>query len=58
MSALHSSNVELITDDGMTRMAPIIYKSEGERIAKKLWDELMDELSFTGVRDIILGLEK
>ena len=58
MSALHSNNVELITDDGMTRMAPIIYKSEGERIAKKLWDELMDELSFAGVRDIFRGFEK
>lgn len=58
MSTLHSNNREPITDDGMTRMAAIIYKPEGERIAKKLWEELMDELSFAGVRDIIRGLER
>jgi len=46
-------------EDGKIRpMAPIIYKPEGERIAQKLWDELMDELSFAGVRDVIGGLEK
>jgi len=38
-------------------MAPIIYTPEGERIAKKLWDELLDELSFAGVRDILSALE-
>lgn len=39
-------------------MAPIIYKPEGEQIAKKIWDELLEELSFAGVRDIIHGIEK
>lgn len=58
MSTLYSNNIELITDNEMTRMAPIIYKPEGERIAKKLWDELMDELSFAGVRDVIRRFEK
>lgn len=41
-----------------TRMAPIIYKPEGQRIAKKLWEELLDELSFAGVRDVLNGLKK
>lgn len=39
-------------------MAPIIYKPEGQRIAKKLWEELLDELSFAGVRDVLNGLKK
>jgi hypothetical protein len=34
-------------------MAPIIYKTEGEEIAKRLWEETMTELSFAGVEDII-----
>ncbi|KAI0006453.1 hypothetical protein F4779DRAFT_21157 [Xylariaceae sp. FL0662B] len=41
-------------EDGEIRpMAPIIYKPEGEEIAKLLWKETMDELSFAGVEDII-----
>jgi hypothetical protein len=39
-------------------MAPLVYTAEGERIAKKLWEELLDELSFAGVRGIVRGLEK
>lgn len=34
-------------------MAPIVYKPEGEELAKRLWEETMAELSFAGVRDII-----
>lgn len=39
-------------------MAPVIYKPEGERLAKKLWEESLNELSFAGVHDIIRGLEE
>jgi hypothetical protein len=39
-------------------MAPLIYQPEGKRIAKQLWEELLDELSFAGVQDIVLKLEK
>jgi hypothetical protein len=34
-------------------MAPFVYSTEGETIAKRLWQETMDELAFAGVVDII-----
>ncbi|KAI0387564.1 hypothetical protein F5Y04DRAFT_7383 [Hypomontagnella monticulosa] len=41
-------------EDGLIRpMAPIIYKPEGEEIAKRLWEETMAELSFARVQDIV-----
>ena len=33
--------------------APIVYTPEGERLAKILWDEVMAELSFAKVEDIL-----
>lgn len=39
-------------------MAPLIYKPEGDRIVKQLWEELLDELFFAGVRNILLIMEK
>ena len=39
-------------------MAPIIYKPEGQRVAKKLWEGLLNELSFAGVRDVLNELKK
>ncbi|RDW79380.1 NAD(P)-binding protein-20 [Coleophoma cylindrospora] len=45
-------------DEVHGQMAPIIYTPEGERVARKLWDELMDELAFADVRSIVGGLEK
>ncbi|KAI1465638.1 retinol dehydrogenase 12 [Daldinia caldariorum] len=38
--------------------APIFYKPEGDKLSKTLWDEVMAELSFAKVRDIIQELEK
>jgi len=52
------NNIGLAINNEITRSAPIIYKPEGERIAQKLWDETMVELSFAGAQDIISGLEK
>lgn len=37
-------------------MSPLVYKSEGLRLAKQLYEETLDELSFAGVRDIINDL--
>jgi len=34
-------------------MAPLIYRPEGENIAKQLWEETMTELSFAKVREVI-----
>lgn len=34
-------------------MAPLVYTSEGDEIAKRLWNETMDELSFAGVKAIL-----
>ncbi|KAA8652360.1 uncharacterized protein ATNIH1004_001264 [Aspergillus tanneri] len=49
---------QYVEDNKIRPMAPIIYKPEGQRIAKKLWQELLDELSFAGVRDVLKGLKK
>ncbi|RDL37303.1 NAD(P)-binding protein [Venustampulla echinocandica] len=54
----HEVHGQYVEDCRIRPMAPMIYTPEGERIAKKLWDELMDELSFAGVRDIVSALEK
>ena len=42
----------------VNRMAPIVYKPEGQRIAKLLWEETMEELSFARVRDILEQLKE
>lgn len=34
-------------------MAPIIYKTQGKRIASQLWQETMDDLAFAHVADIV-----
>jgi len=39
-------------------MAPIIYKPDGQRLSKLLWEETMEEFSFAGVREIMDGLSK
>lgn len=36
------------------RMAPIVYKPEGQRIQKELFEETLDELSFAGARGILI----
>jgi hypothetical protein len=33
-----------------------VYTSEGEQLAKRVWKETMDELSFAGVEKIIDNL--
>lgn len=37
-------------------MSPLVYKREGLHLAKQLYEETLDELSFAGVRDIINDL--
>ena len=39
-------------------MAPIVYQPEGQRIAKLLWAETMNELSFAGVSEILECLKE
>jgi hypothetical protein len=34
-------------------MTPIVYKPEGLRLSKQLYEETLDELSFAGVRGIV-----
>ncbi|KAI0849494.1 NAD(P)-binding protein [Daldinia vernicosa] len=52
---VHGQHVE---DATLRPMAPLIYKPEGKQAASKLWEEIMDEFSFVGVRQIIDGLSK
>ena len=37
-------------------MAPLVYESDGERIAEQLWTETMEELAFADVAEIIQNL--
>lgn len=34
-------------------MATIVYKTEGRDIAKRLYEETLDEFAFAGVKDIM-----
>ncbi|KAK4981118.1 hypothetical protein LTR66_001479 [Elasticomyces elasticus] len=48
---------QYVEDCKIRPMAPLLYKPEGKSIAKKLWDELMNELAFAHARDIVSGFE-
>ncbi|PYH49501.1 NAD(P)-binding protein [Aspergillus saccharolyticus JOP 1030-1] len=50
------SHGQFIEDGKLAAWAPILYKSKGEKIRKQLWEELMGELAFAGVEDILKGL--
>ncbi|PYH88399.1 NAD(P)-binding protein [Aspergillus ellipticus CBS 707.79] len=39
-------------------MAPMVYNTEGKKVAAQLWQETMAELSFAGVEDILSGVQK
>ncbi|KAL5336873.1 hypothetical protein BJX70DRAFT_400214 [Aspergillus crustosus] len=52
------SHGQYLEDGRVEPLAPFVYKAEGDRIAKKLWQETMDELAFAGVKDIVKSLEK
>ncbi|KAI0879963.1 NAD(P)-binding protein [Annulohypoxylon maeteangense] len=49
---------QYIEDAKIQPMPPIIYKPEGLRLAKQLYEETLDELSFAGLRDIINQVSK
>ncbi|KAG9851585.1 NAD(P)-binding protein, partial [Aureobasidium melanogenum] len=49
---------QYVEDCKIRPMAPILYKPEGKRIAKQLWEELMDEFSFVAARKILSECEK
>ncbi|KAI5854499.1 hypothetical protein GGS23DRAFT_619752 [Durotheca rogersii] len=54
-AAAHGQYVE---DGKVQPMAPFVYTPEGQRVAKQLYEETLDELAFAGVRDIIDGLSQ
>jgi hypothetical protein len=37
----------------LSRLPPLMYTPEGEEVAKKVWKETMQELSFAGVEKIV-----
>lgn len=37
-------------------MAPLVYSKEAESIARRLWEETLQELSFAGVKDVVDNL--
>lgn len=39
------------------RMAPIVYKSEGKKIAERLWQETMAEFAFARAAEIVQELK-
>ncbi|KAK3374749.1 hypothetical protein B0H63DRAFT_502881 [Podospora didyma] len=49
---------QYIEDAKIQPMAVVVYKPEGLRLAKQLYEETLDELSFVGIRDIIEEISK
>ncbi|CAJ2512841.1 Uu.00g009600.m01.CDS01 [Anthostomella pinea] len=47
------SHGQYIGDCELKAMAPMIYTTEGQKLAQQLWRETMDELSFAGVEEIV-----
>ncbi|KAK9425260.1 putative NAD(P)-binding protein [Seiridium unicorne] len=46
-------------EEGVLRpMAPIVYTSEGQRLASSLYEESLNELSFGGAREIIASVSR
>lgn len=41
----------------LNRKAPFVYTKDGESVAKTLWDEIIHELSFARVGDILKKIE-
>ncbi|TRX92621.1 hypothetical protein FHL15_006548 [Xylaria flabelliformis] len=48
---------QYVEDGKLEPLAPFAYEAEGERVAQLLWDEIMQELSFAKVEEILAGLE-
>ncbi|KAK6957466.1 hypothetical protein Daesc_000252 [Daldinia eschscholtzii] len=49
---------QYIEDAKVQPMAVIVYKPEGLRLSKQVYEETLDELSFAGVRDIVDQISK
>jgi len=54
MTELHYSSLTHL----YLRLAPIVYESEGERLAQKLWEETMNEFAFAKAADIVHSLSR
>lgn len=54
----HEVHGQYVEDCEIRPMAPLIYQPEGKRIAKQLWKELLDELFFAALPNIVFELEK
>ncbi|KAF7563967.1 hypothetical protein G7046_g140 [Stylonectria norvegica] len=50
------SHGQYVEDGKIQPMAPLVYKPEGAKIAKVLWEETMNELAFAGAADIVKSL--
>ncbi|KAK6214342.1 hypothetical protein LQW54_004570 [Pestalotiopsis sp. IQ-011] len=48
---------QYVEDGKVQPKAPFVYSKDGEQVAKTLWDEVMVELSFAGVDDILKELK-
>lgn len=48
--------IEVLLIHFLSRLAPLLYKPEGDRVAERLWCETMDDLAPYGVADIVGGL--
>ncbi|KAI3327603.1 NAD(P)-binding protein [Xylariaceae sp. AK1471] len=51
------SHGQYVEDAKIQPMPPLVYTSEGRRIAKLLFEETLDELSFVGLRQILERLK-
>ncbi|KAI0456768.1 NAD(P)-binding protein [Xylaria acuta] len=47
---------QYVEDGKLEPLAPFAYEPQGERVAQLLWDQMMEELSFAKVEEILEGL--
>ncbi|KAI0103373.1 NAD(P)-binding protein [Nemania sp. FL0031] len=53
----HEAHGQYVEDGKLQPLAPFAYKPEGERVARLLWEEMMQELSFTKVEEMLESLK-
>ncbi|KAK0389599.1 hypothetical protein NLU13_3174 [Sarocladium strictum] len=44
-----------VEDENIEPLAPVLYTAEGQRLAERLYEETLDELSFAKVRELVGG---
>ncbi|KAL4783257.1 hypothetical protein BJX76DRAFT_358120 [Aspergillus varians] len=51
-----ASHGQYIEDGKVVPMAPFVYTPKGEKVGKQVWQEVMDELAFANVAEVVKSL--